>query len=259
MRAISTAATGMQAQETKLEQIANDMANMGTTGFKKGRTEFHDLFYQTVKAPAGIPGVNEAPVGVQIGAGSRVAGSYAIFDQGPLQVTNGMFDLAINGDGFFQVQQKDGSVAYTRAGTFNVNRDRQLVDLSGRPVVPAVSIPSDTAGVTITADGEILVMTTGGQDMAVGKITLATFVNPGALQKLGGNNYGRSPAAGEPKVLEPGTSGAGALQQGAIEKSNVNPTESVMEMISAQRMYEGNARMMGVADKTWETTLNVGR
>lgn len=257
IRSLSTAATGMQAQEAKLDQISNDLANMNTTAYKRGRTEFHDLMYQTIKDPGGTPGINQAPVGVQVGSGSKVAAQYSIQEQGPVKVTTGLFDLAINGEGFFACQLPNGQIAYTRDGSFKMDAQGRLTTSSGYPMIPAIQIPPGTAGVTITGNGQVKVMTTDGQENEIGQIQIVNFLNPGAMRNIGENLRMPASASGPPVQGVPGEGTLGTLQQGAIEASNVKPTESIMDMISAQRTYESNARVMTVGDQMWSTLNNV--
>lgn len=258
LRALSTATTGMQAQEAKLDQVANDLANMNTTAFKRGRTEFQDLLYQTVKDPGGIPGQNQAPVGVQVGSGAKVSAQYSIHEQGPVKITSGLFDIMINGDGFFSIQQPNGQVGYTRDGSFKLDSQGKLVTSNGHPVIPAIQIPSGTAGVTITPQGEVRVMSSQGQESSVGQLQIVSFLNPGAMRQVGDNMVVATTASGAAVQGNPGENGLGSLQQGALEASNVKPTEAIMDMITAQRAYESNARIMTVGDQMWSATNQIG-
>lgn len=260
IRSLSTAATGMQAQEAKLDQVANDMANMNTTAFKRGRTEFQDLFYQTVKEAGGQPGVNQAPVNIQIGSGARVSAQFAVHEQGPAKITNGLLDVMINGDGFFTVQLPNGQIAYTRDGSFKVDSQGRVVTSGGYPLVPSITIPQGTASVTIANNGEVKVITGNNNgEQTIGQIQIVSFINPGALHRAGESLNLATTASGQPIQGTPGESGLGSLQQGAIEGSNVKPTEAVMDMISTQRTYESNARVMSVGDQMWATTNNIGK
>lgn len=257
LRSLATAATGMQAQETRLEQTASDMANMNTIGYKRGRTEFHDLMYQTIKEAGGTPGQTQTPVGVQVGTGAKLAALYGVHEPGSPKVTNGLFDLMINGDGYFQVQTPNG-IRYTRDGQFKMNAQGQLVTSSGHPLVPAIQIPTGSAAVTITPQGEVRVLPSQGEEQVVGRIEIANFLNSGGLKREGGNLWDLSTAAGAPIVGAPGDNGLGTLQQGAVELSNVKPTEAIMDMISTQRAYETNAKITTVGDQMWATTNNIG-
>jgi flagellar basal-body rod protein FlgG len=257
IRALSTAATGMQAQEQKLDQIAHDMANMNTNAYKRGRTEFQDLMYQQVKEAGGQPGQNQAPVGVQVGTGAKVAAQYQIHEQGPTKMTNGLLDLLINGEGFFAVQTQNGQIAYTRDGSFKMDSQGRMITSSGYPVVPNIQIPSGTHSIRISNNGEVLVTNEQGQEQTVGQIQIVGFLNPGAMRNGGENLVYPTTAAGPPVQGVPGETGLGTLQQGALEGSNVKPTEAVMDMITTQRTYESNARIMTVGDQMWATTNNI--
>jgi flagellar basal-body rod protein FlgG len=260
IRALSTAATGMQAQEAKLDQIASDMANMNTTAYKRGRTEFQDLIYQTIKEPGGQPGQNQAPVGVQVGSGTKVSAQYSVHEQGPVKITNGLLDLMINGEGFFSVQMPNGQVAYTRDGSFKMDGQGRLATANGYLLIPNIQIPPGSTSVTISGDGQVRV--TGQnptEEQVVGQVQLMSFLNPGAMRKIGENLSQPTTAAGPPVQGVPGEAGLGSIQQGALEASNVKPTEAVMDMITTQRTYESNARIMTVGDQMWATTNNIGK
>ena len=257
MRSLSIAATGMQAQEAKLDQTAADMANMNTTAYKRGRTEFQDLMYQTIKDPGGEAGVNQAPVGIQAGSGVKVAAQYSIHEQGPTKITNGMLDMLINGDGFFTIQLPNGQIAYTRDGSFKLDSSGKIVNTSGYPLVPSIQVPQGSAGIHITNTGEVMAINQTGEQ-TIGQLTVVSFINPGALRKQGENMMLATTAAGPPVQGTPGENGLGSIQQGAVEGSNVKPTEAVMDMITTQRTYESNARIMSVGDQMWSTTNNIG-
>lgn len=259
IKALSTAATGMQAQEARLDQISSDMSNMNTTAYKRGRTEFQDLMYQNVKDAGGEAGVNQAPVGVQIGTGVKVSAAYAIHEQGPTKITNGMLDMAINGDGFFTIQLPNGTIAYTRDGSFKPNSQGQVVTSNGYPLVPNIQIPQGTANISITNTGQVSAMNSTGQEQTLAQLTLVNFINPGALKRLGDGLSIGTVASGPPVQGTPGENGLGNIQQGALEGSNVKPTEAVMDMITTQRVYESNARIMGISDQMWATTNNIGK
>ncbi len=257
MRSLSIAATGMQAQEAKLDQTAADMANMNTTAYKRGRTEFQDLMYQTIKEPGGEAGVNQTPVGIQSGSGVRVAAQYALHEQGPTKMTGGMLDMLVNGDGFFTIQLPNGQIAYTRDGSFKLDSSGKIVNTSGYPLVPAIQVPQGTAGINVTNTGEVKAINNTGEQ-TIGQLTLVSFINPGALRRQGENMMLATTAAGPPVQGVPGENGLGSIQQGAVEGSNVKPTEAVMDMITTQRTYESNARIMSVGDQMWSTTNNIG-
>lgn len=257
IKSLSTAATGMQGQEMRLDQIAQDMANMNTNAYKRGRTEFQDLMYQTIKEPGG-PGQGQSPVGVQVGSGVKVAAQYSIYDQGNTKVTNNLFDIAINGEGFLPIQLPTGEVAYTRDGALKLDAEGRLTTNGGYPIVPNITIPRGVANVTITDRGEVRVLTAAGGEQVIGNLQLVSFINPSATRKVAGNIVVATTASGPPIQGNPGENGLGALQQGALESSNVKPTEAVMDMITTQRTYETNARIMSVGDQMWSTTNNIG-
>lgn len=258
IRALSTAATGMQAQEMRLDQLASDMANMNTSGYKRGRTEFQDLMYQNLKEPGGQPGQSQVPVGTQVGSGVRVAAQYAVHEPGPVKITNGLFDMLINGEGFFSVQLPNGQIAYTRDGSFKMDANGQLVTASGYPLIPQIQIPPNSAGVTITSTGEVRVLSHQGGEQTVGQVEITNFLNPASMQKLGENLWRPSVASGAATRGIAGENGLGTVQQGALEGSNVKPTEAIMDMITTQRTYESNAKIMTVSDQMWATTNNIG-
>jgi flagellar basal-body rod protein FlgG len=249
-RSLHIAATGMAAQEAHLEGISNNIANANTTGYKKQRVDFQDLLYQTVRA-AGTQTSPTAmsPTGLQIGSGVRVVGTSRIFSQGSLVVTNNPLDVAIEGNGFFTVQQADGTPAYTRAGNLQTNAQGQIVTSEGHPIEPSITIPPDSTGVTIGADGTVSVTLPGQTTPSqVGQITTANFVNPAGLSALGHNLFTQTPASGEAQIGVPGTEGRGTLLQGSTESANVDVVEEMIGLIGAQRSYEINSKVITAAD-----------
>jgi flagellar basal-body rod protein FlgG len=249
-RSLNIAATGMAAQETHLEGISNNIANANTTGYKKQRVDFQDLLYQTVRA-AGTQTSPTAisPSGLQIGSGTRVVGTSRIFSQGSTVVTNNPLDLAIEGAGFFVVQQPDGTPAYTRAGNLQTNEQGQIVTTEGHPIDPSITIPPDATNVTIGADGTVSV-TLAGQPLPtqVGQITIASFVNPSGLSAKGHNLFTETAASGQAQVGTPGTESRGTILQGATESANVDVVEEMIGLIGAQRSYEINSKVITAAD-----------
>lgn len=241
----------MAAQETQLEGVANNIANANTTGFKRQRIEFQDLLYQTVRgAGTRTSESTRSPTGIQLGSGVRVAGTSRSFAQGNILMTNNPLDVAIEGNGFFVVQQADGSPAYTRAGALQKDAQGQLVTAEGYMIDPPVVIPSDAQGVTIGADGTISALINGQAAPAeVGQLTIANFVNPAGLNAQGKNLFTQTAASGEPQVGAPGADGRGALLQGALERANVDVVEEMIGMISAQRAYEVNSKVVTTADE----------
>jgi flagellar basal-body rod protein FlgG len=250
-RSLHIAATGMAAQETQLEGVANNIANANTTGFKRQRVEFQDLLYQTVRgAGTRTSESTRSPTGIQLGSGVRVAGTSRTFSQGNILMTNNPMDVAIEGNGFFMVQQADGSPAYTRAGALQKDAQGQLVTSEGYMIDPPVIIPADAQSVTIGADGTISAMINGQAAPAeLGQLTLANFVNPGGLSAQGRNLFTQTAASGEAQVGAPGSDGRGALLQGALERANVDVVEEMIGMISAQRAYEVNTKVVTTADE----------
>lgn len=250
-RSLNIAATGMAAQETHLEGISNNIANANTVGYKRERVDFQDLLYQTVRAPGAPTGPTTTnPTGLQIGTGVRVVGTARIFSQGTLLNTQNPLDVAIEGDGFFVVQQGDGTPAYTRAGNLQADGEGRLVTSEGLPLDPPLNIPPGATGVSIAANGTVSV-TLSGQTapIDVGQIQTASFVNPSGLRSIGHNLLLATPASGEPQLGEPGQDGRGALLQGSLEQANVDIVAEMIGLISAQRSYEINSKVISTADE----------
>lgn len=252
MKALSTAATGMLAQQLNIDVLSNNIANMNTTGFKRSRAEFQDLLYQNIERV----GANSSdagtvtPSGIQVGAGVRTAGVYRISDQGAMQNTGNQYDVAINGKGFFRIQLPDGQDAYTRAGSFQIDQNGQLVTPEGYPVQPAVNIPAGTIDITINEQGQINAKLDGQPaPQNVGQFDLAIFPNEGGLEAIGGNLYLESQASGAANLSTPGQDGFGAVFQGFLENSNVNAVGEITAMISAQRAYDLNSKVIQTADE----------
>lgn len=256
MRSLSTAGTGMLAQQTNVDVISNNIANMNTTAFKRQRAEFQDLLYQQVARPGGgTGGEARAPSGIQIGAGVRTAGTYRIAEQGALSQTGNRYDVAIQGKGYFAVTLPDGGTAYTRAGSFQLSDQGELVTSDGYPVQPGITVPADAVDVTVSKTGEVQVKTAGNVELAtVGQIQLATFVNEAGLEALGGNLLVETAASGQATIASPGEPGMGSLSQGFLESSNVNPVAEITALITAQRAYEMNSRVVKTADEMLATT-----
>jgi flagellar basal-body rod protein FlgG len=251
IRSLSIARTGLDAQQTRMDVVANNLANVSTAGFKRSRAVFEDLLYQTVRQPGGHSSdQTQLPSGMQVGTGVRPVATERLHTQGNLQQTGNDKDLAVQGAGFFQVAMPDGTTAYTRDGSFQVNAQGQLVTASGFHVEPAVTIPADAEKLTIARDGTVSVKLVGqAQPVEIGTITLATFVNPAGLQSMGENLYTETAASGAPNENAPGTNGAGLLVQGHVEASNVNVVEELVEMIQTQRAYEINSKSIQASDQ----------
>ncbi|AJC15388.1 MULTISPECIES: flagellar basal-body rod protein FlgG [Pandoraea] len=251
IRSLYIAATGMNAQQTNMDVISNNLANTSTNGFKKGRAVFEDLLYQTIRQPGAQSSQQTLlPSGLQLGTGVRPAATERIFTQGNLTSTANAKDVAINGDGFFQVLMPDGTTAYTRDGSFQVDNNGQLVTASGYPIQPAITIPANALSLTIARDGTVSVTQPGNTaNVQIGTFQLATFINNAGLQSMGENLYAETAASGAPNVAQPGTNGAGVLNQNYVETSNVNVVEELVNMISAQRAYEINSKAVTASDQ----------
>lgn len=251
-RALNTAASGMVAQQLNLDNVANNLSNSATAGFRRRRVQFQDLLYQSMVMPGAAATQNTTVAsGLQVGLGTRPAASEVVHVQGEFNNTGNPLDLAIQGAGFFQVKMPNGETAYTRAGMFHLDNQGNVVTSDGNALDPAITIPADAQNITIGADGTVSV-TQPGQTQAqqVGTIQLATFQNPGGLNSVGGNLYLATTASGDPIIGTPGGSdGLGSLQQGVLEQSNVNVVEEFIQMILAQRSYEANSRVVNAADQ----------
>jgi flagellar basal-body rod protein FlgG len=256
VRALAIAATGMTAQQTNVEVIANNIANINTTGFKRSRAEFTDLLYQAERA-AGSPargGQEAVPEGAQVGLGVRTTAIRNLHLQGALTNTGNKLDLALNGRGWFQVAGAGGETLYTRAGAFNKNATGQIVTADGYVVQPAMAIPSGTTEVTINETGQVYVrIGTDTTLQLIGQFTLANFINEAGLDPLGSNLYRETPASGAAVVGVPGDPGFGSVHQGYLETSNVDPVKEITELISAQRAYEMNSKVIQAADDMFST------
>lgn len=251
IRSLWISKTGLDAQQTQMDVIANNLANVSTSGFKRSRAVFEDLLYQTLRQPgAQSSQQTQLPSGLQIGTGVRPVATERIFTQGNLQQTGNDKDVAIQGAGFFQVLLPDGTTAYTRDGSFQVDSQGQLVTSSGFVVQPAITIPADAQSLTVGRDGTISVLQAGSPlPVQVGALQLATFINPAGLQGMGENLYVETAASGTANTNTPGSNGAGLLTQGYVETSNVNVVEELVNMIQTQRAYEINSKAITTSDQ----------
>lgn len=259
IKSLHTSATGMKAQQTNMDTIANNIANVSTTGFKKSRAEFEDLLYQTVQEPGAATGLNSvSPTGVQVGTGVKTAGVQKDFTQGSTKVTQNAFDMEIQGNGFFPVQTPSGQIAYTRDGSFKKGPGGSLQDRNGNVLQPEIIIPFDAVGVEVSPDGQVAISTAQNQlPQNVGQIQLVGFVNPTGLKSMGQNLYMPSAASGLPQQGVPGTTGLGTIAQGQLEVSNVNIVDEMVEMISAQRSYETNSKVIQASDQMLQSINNL--
>lgn len=244
--------TGLDAQQTDISVIANNLANVNTVGFKKSRPVFEDLLYHTVNQPGGASSANtRLPSGLMIGAGSKVAATQKIFTQGNVQTTDNSMDMMISGKGFFQILMPDGTINYTRNGQFTLDDQGQLVTSGeGYPVQPNIQVPDNAQSINVSRDGQVSVQLADQADpQNLGQITVVTFINPGGLKPNGENLYKETAVSGAPVEGNPGDDGAGTIRQGMLETSNVNVTEELVNMIQSQRSYETNAKVVSAVDQ----------
>ena len=262
LKALYTSATGMKAQQTMVDTIANNIANVNTAGFKRSAPAFEDLLYVTLQSP-GLQqqGQVSAPVGNQIGSGARLSSSPKVYTQGTLEITNRQLDIAIDGPGLFQIQLADGTLGYTRDGNFQVNADGNIVTASGAILQPGLSLPQDTLEVNVDVSGNVTVRTASAPDTttAIGSLTIARFVNPSGLLALGSNHLRATDASGAPIIANPGTNGTGELKQGFIERSNVEIVNELVSLIVAQRAYEVNSRSIQASDQMLQSAATIVR
>ena len=260
MRSLSIAATGMLAQQTNVDVISNNIANMNTTAFKRQRAEFQDLLYQQVSRPGAATSADgtRVPSGIQLGAGVKTAGIYRIAEQGALTNTGNRYDVAINGDGYFQITLPNGDTAYTRAGSFQLSDQGELVTNDGYLVQPNITIPQGAVDVIVSKTGLVQIKMADQTNLQdVGQLELATFVNEAGLEAIGSNLMMETPASGTPNIAAPGQPGFGSLNQGFLEASNVNPVSEITSLISAQRAYEMNSRVVKASDEMLATSTQL--
>jgi flagellar basal-body rod protein FlgG len=260
MRALNIAATGMLAQQLNVEVVSHNIANINTTGYKRQRAEFQDLLYQNLRR-VGTNSTDSGtvvPSGIQLGLGVKTAAVYRITEQGSLVTTENNLDLAIEGEGYFQVEMPDGTIGYTRAGSFQLNAEGEIVTADGYRVEPGIAINPEATAVTINKSGEVSVKLSGNvAPQIVGQLQLATFANKAGLEAIGDNLFLESPASGPPNVGVPGNPGIGTIRQGFLENSNVNVVSELTNLITAQRAYEMNSRVIKTADDMYSSVTQL--
>jgi len=258
MIALYSAATGMQAQQFNLDTISNNLSNVNTAGFRANQARFQDLIYQQLRVPGSPVGASVIPVGQDVGLGVKVASSAKLFTQGTLVQTGNPLDVAIEGDGFFQITLPDGTTAYTRDGSFKMDANGAVVTSDGYLLNPQITIPQQAINVSVNTDGTVTaLLPQQTQPQQIGQINLARFVNPEGLIAVGKNLFTQSAASGTPTVSQPGINGAGTLQGGYLENSNVSVVNEIVNMIVAQRAYEANSKAITTSDQMLQTAVNM--
>ncbi|SIQ96613.1 flagellar basal-body rod protein FlgG [Marinobacterium stanieri] len=249
--ALHVAKTGLSAQDTQLKVISNNLANVSTVGFKKDRLEFEDLLYQVRRQPGAETGADsQLPSGLQVGSGVRTVGTQKLFFTGDMQITDQPFDLAINGRGFLQVQMPNGEIGYTRNGELHLDSENRLVTAEGYPIEPEITLPGEVTNFSVGGDGTVSVSVAGDPEPTVlGQLETADFVNPQGLLAIGQNLFTETGASGAPIIGVPGEDGRGIMKQGMLEGSNVNAVEELVDMITTQRAYEMNSKVISTADE----------
>ncbi len=263
LKSLYTTATGMKAQQTMVDMIANNIANVNTAGFKRSQASFEDLLYVTLQSPGLASGAGGAavPIGTQIGSGTRLNGTTKVYSAGTLEITERPLDLAIDGDGFFAVTLPDGGTGYTRDGQLQVNAEGKLVTGSGNVLLPEITVPTDTLEINIDPEGRVSGRTAGNPDTATqfGQITIHRFINPSGMLAVGGNVARPTAASGQPVSSTPGLNGLGTLKQGFVERSNVSIVNELVSLIVAQRAYEVNSKAIQASDQMLSTATNIVR
>ncbi len=261
IRALYTAATGMMAQQTQIDTTSNNIANVNTIGYKKQRAEFADLMYQTMEYAGTATSLNtSSPTGIEVGLGVRPTSITKEFTQGNFKETGNNLDMAITGNGFFQVELPDGTTAYTRNGAFKLDADGNIVNSDGYKLIPQIVVPADTTAISIGTDGTVSVLQAGQTQMSqIGQIELANFVNPAGLHSLGNNNYINTSASGDAIVGTPGLNGIGEIREGFVEMSNVQLVEEMTDLITGQRAYEANSKAITTSDQMLQTVNQLKR
>lgn len=259
-RSLFTGATGMRAQQLNLDVIANNLANVNTTAFKRSRVDFQDLLYQTLRAPGSISAQGlEVPSGIQLGHGVGIASITKLFLQGSFLETGNSLDIAIEGDGFFQITLPDGEIGYSRDGSFELNRDGIIVTADGFALEPEITIPEDAINIAIGTDGTVTVTLSDGTTDELGQIELARFINPAGLLSQGRNLFRESEASGDPILSIAGEDGAGTLRQAFLESSNVSVVDEIVQLIVTQRAFEVNSSVIRTSDEMLQTANNLGQ
>ena len=261
LRSLYTAATGMTAEQTQIDTVSNNISNVNTIGYKKQRAEFADLFYQTMEyAGTATSTTTQSPTGISVGLGVRPTAITKIFTQGNFKETHNNLDVAIQGDGFFQVQMPDGRIGYTRDGAFKLDANGNMVTSDGYKLIPNITLPADTVQVSIGTDGTISILEAGQtKTQQVGQIQLANFINPAGLHSLGSNLYVNTSASGDPIVDNPGSSGLGSLRQGFVEMSNVQLVDEMTDLITGQRAYDAASKAITTSDQMLQTVNGLKR
>jgi len=260
IRALFTAGTGMQAQQVNLDVIANNLANVNTAGFKRSRADFQDLLYQTMRPAGTKSGSTEVPTGVQVGHGTRLVATQKIFAQGNFQQTDNPLDLVIEGDGFFQLGRPDGTIGFTRSGSFKRDSQGQIVNADGLVLQPAITIPTDATNISISSEGQISVTTAASSaPQQLGQIELARFANPAGLNAVGRNLFLATQASGTASTGQANQNGLGSIGQGFVESSNVSVVEEMVNMIAAQRAFEVNSKAIKTADEMLQIANGISR
>ncbi|MBP2673912.1 MAG: flgG [Deltaproteobacteria bacterium] len=261
IRSLYTAATGMEAQKLNIDVIANNLANVNTTGYKRSRADFQDLIYQTITEPGATSAEgSQVPTGIQVGLGVRTIAVQKMFEQGDFASTGNPLDLVIEGDGFFQIMMPDSETAYTRGGAFKLDSDGRIVNSDGYPLEPSITIPSNATSITIGTDGQVSIMQPGSSaPTQVGQIALARFSNPAGLKAIGKTMFLETDSSGDATTGNPGNDGMGTIGQGFLELSNVNVVEEMVNMITSQRAYELNSKAVTASDEMLQTVTNLIR
>jgi flagellar basal-body rod protein FlgG len=261
IRSLYTAATGMVAQQTQIDTITNNISNINTVGFKKNRAEFADLMYQVAEyAGTSTSQSSISPTGIEIGLGVRPTAIAKMFNQGNFKETGNNMDLAITGSGFFQIQRPDGTIGYTRNGSFKINNDGSIVNSDGYKLIPEITIPADATSINIGTDGIVTILQGGAQQAnQIGQITIVNFINPAGLHSLGNNLYLNTSSSGDPQEGQAGLNGLGQIRQGFVEMSNVSLVEEMTDLITAQRAYEAASKAIQTSDDMLQTTNQLKR